>query len=119
MRIQKYSNRERIYLVVGLIPYGKVATYGQIAKIIGCQPLFVGYALASLHNNCSIPWHRVVNRHGQVSIRNHGQSDTNQVIALQQENVCFDNQNRLDLAKHGWVGPCSDWLIEHGFDPIN
>ncbi|MBO68293.1 MAG: hypothetical protein CL398_08260 [Acidiferrobacteraceae bacterium] len=117
--MRQKGNRQRIYCIANLIPYGKVATYGQIAKLAGCNPLFVGYALAALLDDSDTPWHRIVNRHGQVSIRNDGKPDANQRIALQQEGVCFNVHDRIDLTKHRWAGPTLDWLVEHGFDPIN
>ncbi len=59
----------RIYRVVGRIPEGTVATYGQIAGIVGVGPRQVGQALKALPVDTKCPWHRVINARGTVSIR--------------------------------------------------
>ena len=59
----------KIYEVVKLIPYGTVATYGQVAELAGLigKPRVVGYALYRVTADAEIPWHRVINAKGEVS----------------------------------------------------
>ena len=65
---------QRIYAIVSTIPYGKVATYGQIASIADrCNARMVGYALARVPGGSPVPWHRVINSRGTISRRSHGQ----------------------------------------------
>ncbi len=68
------NTHRRIHAVVGRIPKGKVATYGQVAALAGLprQARLVGYALSALAPNSPVPWHRVVNAKGQVSVRSDG-----------------------------------------------
>ena len=58
-----------IYAVVRHIPYGQVATYGQVAELAGLigKPRVVGYALYRVTDGDEVPWHRVVNAKGEVS----------------------------------------------------
>jgi methylated-DNA-protein-cysteine methyltransferase-like protein len=98
------SGHERIYRVVRLIPEGRVATYGQIAEIAGLprQPRLVGYALHALTSSTSVPWHRVVNARGMVSIRSDGAASLSQRLLLEREGVEFDARGRLSLERFGW-----------------
>jgi methylated-DNA-protein-cysteine methyltransferase-like protein len=99
---------EQIYLVIKQIPPGKVATYGQIAEIVGgCTARMVGYALAALSNNSAVPWQRVINRLGKISPRGDGLSSSLQRQLLEAEGVRFDAQGRVDFNEFGWSGP--DW----------
>ena len=89
-----------IYCLVRQVPYGTVATYGQIARIIGNKNYSrqVGYALAACRDD-SLPWHRIVNFRGEIS---HRTSDSVQVqrIMLEQEGIVFDNNNRVNLERY-------------------
>jgi methylated-DNA-protein-cysteine methyltransferase-like protein len=99
---------EQIYLVIKQIPPGKVATYGQIAEIVGgCTARMVGYALSALSPNSAIPWQRVINRLGKISPRGDGLSSIQQRQLLEAEGVRFDEQGRVDFNEFGWLGP--DW----------
>ena len=96
---------ERIYEVVRLIPAGRVATYGQIAAIVGwCTPRLVGYAMAALPFGCDAPWHRVINSQGRISTRGSGDGHVVQRTLLEAEGVAFDEGGRVDLAEVGWEG---------------
>ncbi len=96
---------ERIYEVVVEIPPGKVATYGQIAKIVGfCTPRMVGYAMAALPHGRSVPWQRVVNHKGEISARSHGDGAQRQRGLLRAEGIRFD-KGRINLKKVRWTGP--------------
>jgi methylated-DNA-protein-cysteine methyltransferase-like protein len=94
----------RILAVVRRIPRGRVATYGQIARLarIGAQPRLVGYALAALPDDTTVPWHRVVNAQGRVSPRATPGWDRLQRALLEREGVAFDARDRIDLARVRW-----------------
>jgi methylated-DNA-protein-cysteine methyltransferase-like protein len=94
----------RIYAVVRRIPRGRVATYGQIARLarIGAQPRLVGYALAALPDDAKLPWHRVVNAQGRVSPRATPGWDRLQRALLEREGIAFDARDRIDLARRLW-----------------
>jgi len=107
----------RIYEIVEQIPKGKVATYGQIAKIAGCGARVVGYALAALPVSRTLCWHRVVNARGEVSLRSSGDSHSRQRRLLTSEGVVFNTKGRIDLEVFRWEGPGWIWLEQHGYDP--
>lgn len=95
-----------IYDVVRRIPYGKVATYGQIAALAG-NPRWsrvVGYALHVNPDPEHIPCFRVVNRFGQVSSAFAFGGENRQIALLEQEGVTFVDQGVVDLKKHLWNG---------------
>ena len=92
----------RIYRIVAQIPYGKVINYGSIANVIGCSARQVGYAMASIPRDLDLPWYRVVNSRGEISMRKQGQGDLEQKRLLLEEGVLFDGAGRIDLEHHGW-----------------
>jgi methylated-DNA-protein-cysteine methyltransferase-like protein len=96
---------DAIYRVVASIPHGRVATYGQVARLAGIprRARAVGYALSALGGETPIPWHRVVNAAGKISARAHnaGAEDT-QRIRLEREGISFDAHGRLNLARVQW-----------------
>ncbi len=113
-----YPNYERIYAVVSLIPAGQVATYGQIASIVGdCTARMVGYAMAALPVGSAVPWQRVINAQGKISPRGNDQSTIVQQQRLEAEGIPFDGEGRVDLRQFRWPGPPLDWLLENGFAP--
>ena len=94
---------ERIYAVVKRIPKGKVATYGQIARIVGrCTARMVGYAMAAVPAGSRVPWQRVLNAQGMISARSHGDGDERQRVMLEKEGVKFDAKGRVDLRIFQW-----------------
>jgi methylated-DNA-protein-cysteine methyltransferase-like protein len=97
---------KRIYAVVHHIPSGQVATYGQIARIVGrCTGRAVGYAMAALPSDTDVPWHRVINHHGKISPRSSGDGSARQRQRLEGEGIRFDQQGRVDVNVAGWAGP--------------
>ncbi len=89
------------------IPRGRVATYGQLAALLGMprHARQVGYALSATPENMKIAWHRVVNAQGRISLRlKHWEtgSDDLQRILLEAEGVTFDDSGRIDLKKFRW-----------------
>jgi methylated-DNA-protein-cysteine methyltransferase-like protein len=95
---------QRIYRVVTRIPRGKVATYGQIARLaeLPGQARLVGYALHSHSDQgARIPWHRVINARGQVSLSEFDGADLQRRL-LEMEGITFDQKGRVDLARFQW-----------------
>ena len=94
---------ELVYSLVRKVPEGKVATYGQIACMIGNPRLsrVVGYAMSSCPYD-DVPCHRIVNRLGELA-KSFGE-DGNEVqkYLLEKEGIKFDKDNRINLKKYGW-----------------
>jgi len=94
---------ERVYAAVRAIPRGRVATYGQVARLIGVPrgARAVGWALRALdaRRERVVPWHRVVGSGGRISPRA-GQGPVLQRRRLQAEGVAF-RAGRVDLHRHG------------------
>jgi methylated-DNA-protein-cysteine methyltransferase related protein len=94
----------RIYAVVSRVPKGRVATYGQVAMLAGLprQARFVGYALHALPTDSDVPWHRVVNAAGKISLRTDALGhDELQAQLLRREGVRFVN-GAIPLARFRW-----------------
>ena len=109
----------RIYAVVRQIQPGKVATYGQVAAIVGrgCTARVVGYAMSALSpTDAETPWQRVINAKGEISQRD-GPGPVIQRAMLENEGVAFDDEGRVDFDVVGWVGPNWEWLEKHQFHP--
>jgi alkylated DNA nucleotide flippase Atl1 len=94
----------RIYGQVSRIPKGRVATYGQIARLsgLGGQARQVGYALAALEEGARIPWHRIVNAKGEISSRGDLHGERRQRTLLSREGVTFDLRGRIPLELFLW-----------------
>ncbi len=97
------SSYHLIWQTVSKIPKGKVATYGQIARLSGFpgQARLVGYALHNLPLNIDVPWHRVVNARGMISFPKSGHSYQRQKELLENDGIEFQ-RGRIDLGKYGW-----------------
>jgi methylated-DNA-protein-cysteine methyltransferase related protein len=90
--------------VVNLIPYGKVATYGQIAKLAGLpkHARYVGFVLKQLDANSDIPWHRVINSQGKISLQKANNNGENiQHTKLLEEGVVILN-SKINLKMYQW-----------------
>jgi methylated-DNA-protein-cysteine methyltransferase related protein len=101
------SPYQRIYRVVARIPQGRVATFGQIADLAGIPrgARQVGFALAALRDDASrIPWHRVLNARGELSVRLERGFDSLQRNLLAREGVVFDANGRVSLHRYQWRG---------------
>lgn len=109
---------QRIYEVVRQIPPGRVATYGQVAQVVG-PPVTareVGEAMAALRHGQPeppVPWQRVINAQGKVSTGLHQQQ------LLEHEGVTFNAKAAIDLERFGWRGPDPLWAAAHGFTPLS
>lgn len=95
---------ERIYATVRTIPRGRVATYGEVASESGLprQARLVGYALHNLPPGSDVPWHRVINAQGRVSLPDTDGMYERQVRLLRKEGVAF-TRGVVDLARFGWL----------------
>ena len=95
----------RIYAVVRRIPRGRVASYGQVARLAGLpgRARQVGYAMAALTAGTTVPWHRVVNAQGRVSRRRVPGAELTQRMLLEKEGVRFGAGGRIPLARYGWT----------------
>ena len=101
-----HSFFEQVYEVVRLIPTGKVASYGQIARLLGNPRAArtVGWALHSMPDESDVPWQRVINARGTVSLGTRGSGGAIQRALLESEGVAFDEQGRVDMKAHAWEG---------------
>jgi len=102
---------QQVWEIARRIPRGKVATYGQIAKMIppplgveleayaAFAPRWVGGAMAACPDD--VPWQRVINSQGKVSERAGAQK---QRQLLEAEGILFDAKDRVDLKKYAWSG---------------
>jgi methylated-DNA-protein-cysteine methyltransferase-like protein len=99
---------ERVYIVVRQIPRGKVASYGQIAALLGHPQAArtVGWALSGLRESeiDNVPWQRVINSHGRISISRVDLGADLQRALLEEEGVEFDRRGYVDLKRFGWRG---------------
>jgi methylated-DNA-protein-cysteine methyltransferase-like protein len=96
-----------IYAVVRRIPFGRVATYGQVAALAGLvgHARLAGYALYNLPDEAGddVPWQRVINASGRISYSESRRgNDYLQREMLEGEGVAFDATGRVDLARFGW-----------------
>lgn len=96
---------QRIYAVVAQVPRGKVATYGQIARLADMprHARLVGYALNALAAGNRLPWHRIINAKGQISERGDGgAAAAAQRRRLEREGVRFTANNTISLSCYQW-----------------
>lgn len=93
-----------VYEIVKQIPLGKVATYGQIARLAGNPRMSrqVGWALHVNPEPYVIPCHRVVNREGRISPAFAFGGENVQKELLEKEGVKFVDDNNVDIDKYLW-----------------
>jgi NAD+ diphosphatase len=97
---------QRIDAMVKRVPEGQLATYGQIAKLVGsCGARQVGYAMASLDDDADVPWHRIINSQGRISNRDGTEGHTLQRIILEEEGIVFNDKDKTKLENFRWPGP--------------
>ena len=103
-RAARAGSHARIYRVVRRIPRGRVATYGQVARLadLASHARQVGYALHALEEDSGVPWQRVVNHRGEVSTRSFAGMERVQRALLEAEGIDFDERGRIDLARVQW-----------------
>ena len=97
---------QKVYLTVSKIPYGKVATYGQIADLIYAygRARQVGWALRRLKLPSSVPWYRVINSKGFItmSLSRNG-TDWIQKELLVNEGIKFNTKMKIDIKQYLWI----------------
>jgi methylated-DNA-protein-cysteine methyltransferase related protein len=112
-----------VWEIVRQVPAGQVTTYGKVGGLIPPPPgmaekdysawssRWVGGAMA----NCpaGVPWQRVINAQGKISLRKGGGAETQREL-LEAEGVKFDSRDRVDLEIYGWEGPAPEWCAAHG-----
>ncbi|MEX2283948.1 MAG: methylated-DNA--[protein]-cysteine S-methyltransferase [Gemmatimonadota bacterium] len=96
----------RVWKMVSRCPRGKVVSYGGIAALLGHPRAArgVGHALSTLPDGTDVPWWRVVNRNGEISIRGAVYAARLQRALLESEGVKFDRRGRIDWKVYGWSG---------------
>ena len=97
--------RERVLALVCTVPSGKVATYGQIARLAGHPRAArqVGGVLHGLRDS-DVPWQRIINAQGAISTYKVGAGELQRAL-LESEGVVFDREGRCDLERYRWSGP--------------
>ena len=95
---------ERVYAVVRQIPYGKVTSYGAIAKALGTarSARMVGWAMNASHNLEDVPAHRVVNRKGLLTGKFHFDGTNVMQQLLESEGIVVKNNQIVDFEAHFW-----------------
>ena len=95
---------ERVYAVAKLIPYGRVTSYGAIAKFIGApkSARMVGYAMNGSIGEHDVPAHRVVNRKGMLSGKHHFGGSRVMEQLLESEGITVKNDQVQDFEKVFW-----------------
>ena len=113
---------DKVYLIARAIPEGRVMAYGHIAQLIvppvavppdtymRLSPRWVGGAMANCPDD--VPWQRVINSQGKISERP-GMGTLVQRKLLEDEGVVFDERDRVDLKRYGWL-PAAAWLRANG-----
>lgn len=88
---------EGVMDVIRSIPEGKVMSYGQIARVVGNPRAArqVSRILHSMSKKYKLPWHRVINSKGEISLQ--GEGHASQKWLLEQEGILFDTASKIDL----------------------
>ena len=96
---------ERVYAVARQIPYGKVTSYGAIAKVLGAarSARMVGWAMNASHNMEDVPAYRVVNRKGLLTGKHHFDGTNLMQQLLESEGIEVIDNQIIDFEKHFWI----------------
>jgi alkylated DNA nucleotide flippase Atl1 len=95
------SARQRIHALARQIPRGRVSTYGRLAAMAGCSARMAGYAMAAASEGTRVPWHRVINSQGRISIPG-PEAQALQRQLLERAGILFDEDDRIDLKQYVW-----------------
>lgn len=95
---------EKVYQVVRQIPYGKVTSYGAIARFIGPpqSARMVGWAMNNAHTKEDVPAHRVVNRNGLLTGKHHFPGTHTMQRMLESEGVKVQDDQIVNFKEHFW-----------------
>ena len=98
------TNREAIYLALMTIPAGKVITYGQLASLAGLPGAarLAGTVLSGLPEKTELPWHRVINAQGKISLPVDSTAYKKQMQRLKAEGVQIKN-GKISLRIYGYT----------------
>lgn len=101
---QSQPNAAAIYLALGSIPPGKVITYGQLAKLAGLPGAarMAGKVLCNLPEDTILPWHRVINAQGRISLPEDSPGFKEQKRRLEAEGIEFKNKT-ISLHRYGYL----------------
>lgn len=119
---------EMVWEIVRQIPAGEVSTFGQIASMIPpppgvdeydyerLAPRYVGDAMnaVSWRDEATVPWHRVINSKGGISLPPETKAAALQRARLRHEGALEGDADTVDLGRVGWEGPPNAWLNERG-----
>lgn len=118
------SFNQLVYALVSHIPPGHVLNYGRVAALLDVPhgARAVGWALSALKGQQhDVPWHRVVNAKGRISIKGSPAGATEQRARLEAEGIEFDERGYLSLENHLWrpAPPDVDAIIRQVREPTN
>lgn len=104
MKPENQNFFQRVYEVARQIPYGKVTSYGAIAKALGSaqSSRMVGWAMNACHNLNDVPAHRVVNRNGLLTGKHHFEGTNLMQQLLESEGIQVIDNKIVDFEKHFW-----------------
>ncbi|WP_262693207.1 MGMT family protein [Kordiimonas aquimaris] len=115
--IRTHSTYPAIYTLVKEIPCGEVASYKMVSSLVkGSTARIVGSAMAAVPSDAGVPWHRVINSAGKISVREGSQRQRDRLDA---EGVAFTKGGKVDWKNHRWNGPSETWLESAGLDFID
>lgn len=97
------QRREAIYLALAQIPKGQVITYGNLAKLAGMPngARLAGKLMCGLPAGSRLPWHRVINAQGKLSLPENSDSYREQIRRLEKEGVAINN-GKIKLSIYGY-----------------
>jgi len=100
----KYSFFQSVYDVVRLIPKGRVTSYGAIANYLGAKgsSRMVGWAMNAAHGLADVPAHRVVNRNGLLTGKQHFNAPDEMQSLLEREGILIENDKVKDFKDKYW-----------------
>ena len=100
---QEPNREQRVYIALAEVPTGRVVTYGQLADLAGLPRAarLIGHILRNLPAETTLPWHRVINAAGKISLGPETESGLRQRALLQEEGVVFNN-GRISLKQYRW-----------------
>ncbi|MBC6905571.1 cysteine methyltransferase [Saccharophagus sp. K07] len=97
------SNSSAIFAVIKAIPAGRVATYGQVARLAGLPGAarLVGHTLRKLPENSQLPWHRIINAQGRIALPEDSPGYSEQIARLRDEQIEVVG-GRVSLSRYRW-----------------